>query len=84
MLQVLFFARVKEQLNCAGLEVQWQQSVSDLDSLQEQLCTERGALWAEVLGQENMIIAVNQTVVNGNTPLVDGDEIAFFPPVTGG
>ena len=84
MLQVLFFARVKEQLNCAGLEVQWQHAVSDLDSLQEQLCTERGALWREVLGQENLIRAVNQTVVNGNKSLADGDEIAFFPPVTGG
>ena len=84
MLQVLFFARVKEQLGCAALEVQWQQSVSDLDALQEQVCIERGALWSEVLGQENMIRAVNQTVVNGNTTLVDGDEIAFFPPVTGG
>jgi molybdopterin synthase sulfur carrier subunit len=84
MLQVLFFARVKEQLNCAGLELHWQQSVSDLDALQDQLCAERGSLWSEVLGQENMIRAVNQTVVNGNTALVDGDEIAFFPPVTGG
>ena len=84
MLQVLFFARVKEQLNCAGLELQWQHCVSDLDSLQEQLCTERGAVWREVLGQENLIRAVNQTVVNGNKNLVDGDEVAFFPPVTGG
>ena len=84
MLQVLFFARVKEQLNCAGLELQWQHCVSDLDSLQEQLCTERGALWREVLGQENLIRAVNKTVVNGNKSLADGDEIAFFPPVTGG
>jgi molybdopterin converting factor small subunit len=31
-----------------------------------------------------MIRAINQTVVDGNSPLQDGDEVAFFPPVTGG
>jgi len=84
MLKVLFFARVKEQLDCAGLQLEWQEAVSDLDALQEQLCAERGDLWREVLGQDNMIRAVNQAVVDGNTVLRDGDEVAFFPPVTGG
>ena len=83
MLKVLFFARIKEQLDCASLEVQWRSALADLDALQEALCAERGALWREVLAQDNMIRAVNQVVVPGNTPLTDGDEVAFFPPVTG-
>jgi molybdopterin synthase sulfur carrier subunit len=83
MLKVLFFARIKEQLNCASLDVEWRE-VMDIDSLQEQLCTEQGNSWAEVLGQENIIRAVNQVIVDGNTLLRDGDEVAFFPPVTGG
>ena len=84
MLNVLFFARVKEQLDCSGLQLEWQETLSDLDALQEQLCVQRGDLWREVLGQDNMIRAVNQTVVDGNATLHDGDEVAFFPPVTGG
>ena len=84
MLKVLFFARVKEQLDCAALELEWRQAVADLDTLQEQLCAERGDLWREVLGQDNMIRAVNQVVMDANCPLQDGDEVAFFPPVTGG
>lgn len=84
MLNILFFARVKEQLDCAGLQLEWTEAVADLDALQEQLCVERGSLWREVLGQENMIRAVNQMVVDGNSTLRDGDEVAFFPPVTGG
>ena len=84
MLTVLFFARVKEQLDCARLELEWRDTALELDSLQEQLCVEHGGLWREVLGQENMIRAVNQSVVDGNCRLHDGDEIAFFPPVTGG
>ena len=84
MLNVLFFARVKEQLDCSGLQLEWQETLSDLDALQEQLCAQRGDLWREVLGQDNMIRAVNQVVVDGNARLRDGDEVAFFPPVTGG
>lgn len=84
MLKVLFFARIKEQLNCASLDVQWRSAVADLDALQEEICAERGALWRETLSQDNMIRAVNQVVVAGNATLMDGDEVAFFPPVTGG
>jgi len=84
MLKVLFFARVKEQLGCASLEFPWPEAGVDLDALQEQLGIERGDRWQDVLAQSNMIRAVNQVVVAGNCALRDGDEVAFFPPVTGG
>ncbi len=84
MLKVLFFARVREELGCAGRDVVWESTVADLDSLQARLCREGGPRWSQVLSETNMIRAVNQAVVNGNTPLHDGDEVAFFPPVTGG
>lgn len=84
MLNVLFFARVREQLDCAALQTPWPGAGFDLDALQEQLCAERGTAWRAVLEQDNMIRAVNQVVISGNCPLRDGDEIAFFPPVTGG
>ena len=84
MLKILFFARVREQLDCASLELPWPESGLDLDELQEQLCRERGADWRAILSQENMIRAVNQLVVTENSVLCDGDEVAFFPPVTGG
>jgi molybdopterin synthase sulfur carrier subunit len=84
MIKVCFFARVREQLGCAELEVPWSGSGVSLDALQEQLCVEHGALWRAVLTEDNMVRAVNQVVVAGNPTLRDGDEIAFFPPVTGG
>jgi molybdopterin synthase sulfur carrier subunit len=84
MLKVLFFARVREQLGCASLDLPWPEAGLDLDALQEQLCCERGEGWRNVLAQDNMVRAVNQVVVAGNGVLCDGDEIAFFPPVTGG
>lgn len=84
MLNVLFFARVREELGCACLQVAWPATGLDLDALQEQLCVSHGQTWRAVLEQDNMIRAVNQVVVDGNRALRDGDEIAFFPPVTGG
>ena len=55
MLKVLFFASVKEQLDCAALDVEWREAVGDLDALQAYLGAERGPQWREVLGQANMV-----------------------------
>lgn len=84
MLKVLFFARVREQLDCASLDLPWPDQGLDIDSLQQHLCAERGDSWRDTLQQENMVRAVNQVIVTGNCALSDGDEVAFFPPVTGG
>ncbi len=81
VIEVLFFGRVREELGCDRLQTA---AASDLDTLQERLVREHGGRWSEVLGQANIIRAVNQTVAAGNARLQDGDEVAFFPPVTGG
>ena len=60
------------------------EQVARLDALQDSLCAQHGARWREVLEEDNMIRAVNQVVVQGDCALADGDEVAFFPPVTGG
>ncbi len=84
MLRVLFFGRVRESLGCASLELPLGADTADLDALQRHLCATHGAAWAEVLGEENIIRAINHEVADGNPKLSAGDEIAFFPPVTGG
>lgn len=40
--------------------------------------------WALALEDGKLLAAVNQTLVSFDHPLTDGDEVAFFPPVTGG
>ena len=84
MLRIVFFARVKEQLGCATLELEWDDSVATVEALREALCASRGEAWREALYEENIICAVNQKVVAVDAQICDNDEIAFFPPVTGG
>ncbi|QFU76031.1 molybdopterin converting factor subunit 1 [Halioglobus maricola] len=84
MIKVLFFGQVRELLGCDEKRIPFDSASADLDGLQAVLCADGGDAWREVLQQENMIRAVNQEVASGNPPLTDGDEVAFFPPVTGG
>jgi molybdopterin synthase sulfur carrier subunit len=44
----------------------------------------RGGEWERLVAQRNLRCARNQTMADDASPLADGDEIAFFPPVTGG
>jgi molybdopterin synthase sulfur carrier subunit len=84
MVRVLFFAQLREELDCATLEIPWSDRLTDLDALCDALCEQGGERWRRALGRHNIIRAVNQQVAEGNSILNDGDEVAFFPPVTGG
>ena len=49
------------------------------------LLRNRGGVWeTELAAAKPVRIAVNQNMANVNTAIGAGDEIAFFPPVTGG
>jgi len=45
---------------------------------------ERDDRWALALEEGRLLAAVNQTLVSFDHPVVSGDEVALFPPVTGG
>ena len=84
MVKVLYFARLREALGTASEEIALPASVSTLDGLRAVLVA-RGGAWSEELsGMRRIRAAVNQTVADNGTHIVDGDEVAFFPPVTGG
>ncbi|MCM0147459.1 molybdopterin synthase sulfur carrier subunit [Photobacterium galatheae] len=81
MITVLFFAQVRELVGEARLELPCE--FSDTESLRQHLSL-RGDQWALALDSSKLLTAVNQTICAPETPLSDGDEVAFFPPVTGG
>ncbi len=84
MLKVLFFARIREQLGCGGMELEWRPELGSLEALEAHLVARGGPRWADTFAEQNLIRAVNQAVVEAGADIADGDEIAFFPPVTGG
>ncbi len=83
MLRVLFFARVREQLGCDSLELPWSTGHATVEALLSSL-QQRGPNWQAALGQPNLVVAVNQQIADSAARLQAGDEVAFFPPVTGG
>ncbi|RWR02157.1 molybdopterin synthase small subunit [[Pantoea] beijingensis] len=81
MINVLFFAQVRELVGVDRLNVE--AGVDSVEALRLMLI-ERGERWALALESGKLLSAVNQTLVPPHHPLTDGDEVAFFPPVTGG
>ena len=81
MLNVLFFAQVRELVDCDSLTLD--ETYRDVEQLRAALAT-RGDRWALALESGKLLCAVNQSFVPLSQPLTDGDEVAFFPPVTGG
>ncbi|EEZ40602.1 TPA: molybdopterin synthase sulfur carrier subunit [Photobacterium damselae] len=81
MITVLFFAQVKELVGQSQIDVE--ASVNTAEELRQQL-TLRGDKWQLALESGKLLVAVNQTICPLDTEIKDGDEVAFFPPVTGG
>ncbi|HEX5539890.1 MAG TPA: molybdopterin converting factor subunit 1 [Methylophilaceae bacterium] len=84
MIKVLYFARLKESLKYSIEDLTLPQGVNDISALKAHLAS-RGGAWQEMFaGQQIVRAAINHSVVADNTIINDGDEVAFFPPVTGG
>jgi len=83
MLKVLYFASIREALgkDSEAVELPADATVAGLiDALRA-----RGGIYAEVLAaNRRWRVAVNQDMVGLDAPLQDGNEVAIFPPVTGG
>lgn len=82
MINVLFFAQVRELLGTDSLTLE-PNGLSTVEAVRQQLVA-RGDRWALALEEGKLLAAVNQTLVSFDHQVVDGDEVAFFPPVTGG
>ena len=84
MLTLLYFARLREALGVSSEQVDLPAGVRDVAALTVWLRNRGGAWEAELAAGRAFRIAVNQDMADSVTELKDGDEIAIFPPVTGG
>jgi molybdopterin synthase sulfur carrier subunit len=83
-IEVRYFARLREVFGREREQVELPGDVRDVAALIAWLRT-RGAPWERELAPGKPVrVAVNQDMAAADTPVGNGDEIAFFPPVTGG
>lgn len=84
MVTLLYFASLRESLGRSREQVSLPRATSTVSSLVEELRS-RDDRWSEAFAPgKQWRVAVNQQMADLATPLKPGDEIAFFPPVTGG
>lgn len=83
MIKLLYFAGLREALGIPGEELALPTGVNSVGALREHLAA-RGEPWAALARTRNLRAAVNQVMAGPESELRDGDEVAFFPPVTGG
>jgi len=82
--KLLFFASLREQLGTAGEELELPRDVTTVGGLRAHLKA-RGGAYERALSEKSPVrTAVNQDMVQQTAALKAGDEVAFFPPVTGG
>lgn len=82
MINVLFFASLKERLGCDRTRI----SAIDVDTIDDikKLLISQNPNWEKWLNKRNLLCSKNLTMTSSNSAVSSGDEVAFFPPVTGG
>ncbi len=83
-IKVLFFAKLREVFETNQLVITFTESDNKVSDVLAAL-RQKGEVWAEELNENKSFrIAVNQEMVTEDVMINEGDEMALFPPVTGG
>jgi molybdopterin synthase sulfur carrier subunit len=81
---LVFLARLREAFGASHERVEPPAGVTTVGALRAWLA-ERGGAWARELAPDRAVrFAVNHDLAQADTPVRAGDEVAVFPPVTGG
>ncbi len=81
-IQILFFAGLREKLGTSGEVLAGVPEPLTVSDLRAQLVA-RGGKWL-ALNDQSLLVAINQELAGSQSAVAAGDEVAFFPPVTGG
>jgi molybdopterin converting factor subunit 1 len=83
-LKLLYFAWVRQRIGTAEEDVSPPEHVRDVAGLVAWLATRSPGHAAAFADPRQVRAAVNQDFAPPDAPVAPGDEVAFFPPVTGG
>lgn len=83
-IRLVYLARLREAFGCSSETLELPADLRTVGALLARLAA-RGDAWADELAKGRALrVAVNHEVAKPDTPLAPGDEVALFPPVTGG
>ena len=82
-MKVLFFASLRDKLGTGEEELELSSDISTIGQLLDNLSA-RGEVWSDALAADSLLCAINQETASLDSSLSANDEVAFFPPVTGG
>jgi molybdopterin synthase sulfur carrier subunit len=83
-LTILYFAWLRERVGASQEELVLPESVTTVADLVDHLCARSAAHTSAFQNRRTIRCAVNQEFADPSSPVRPGDEVAFFPPVTGG
>jgi molybdopterin synthase sulfur carrier subunit len=84
VVRLLYFASLRERLACSEEKIELPGGVASVAAMLDWQRA-RGAPWADAFAPgARFRVSVNHAMAGPDTRLAVGDEIAFFPPVTGG
>ena len=84
MIRILYFASLRDRLKQDAEKMDLPPDISDVGGLMQHL-RQRSGVWAEIFAADQPVLcALNQEMARLDARVKDGDEIGFFPPVTGG
>ncbi|MBT5922590.1 MAG: molybdopterin converting factor subunit 1 [Cellvibrionales bacterium] len=84
MIKCVFFARLREQLGVSEHRVALGGNVTVEGLIDHLIASDSDNDHWRLLLADDIVVAKNQQVVDRDTSIEEGDELAFFPPVTGG
>lgn len=84
MVKIQYFASLRETLGAQSEELTLPASVQNVAQLASFLSQSRAGQWSMLEDPSRVLIAVDQTIVERSHPLLGSEEVAFFPPMTGG
>jgi molybdopterin converting factor subunit 1 len=81
MIHIKFFAYLRESVGVSDIDLEGLDGKSIAEI--KQILVSKGPLWI-ILDESDVLCAINQSITAQTTIVKEGDELAFFPPVTGG
>ncbi len=84
MIKIVYFASLKDRIGRSEESLDLPEQIDSVDSLIDHLSALHGDEWSTIINGSTVLVAVNHEMSDRSALVKEGDEVAFFPPVTGG